>query len=68
MYIACNCSGVWLALGIAPGAGGGALRYRMGTHCQTAARSGSGEHQNVGAVNSFEGKKRGAVNFKLGTK
>ena len=31
----------------------------MVTHCQTAARSRSGEHQNVGAVNSFEGKKGG---------
>ena len=39
--------------------GGGALRYRMATHCQTAARSGSGECQNIGAVNSFEGKKGG---------
>ena len=45
----------------------------MVTHCQTAARSRSGEHQNVGAVNSFEGKKGGGegggrggvVNFKL---
>ena len=39
--------------------GGGALTYRMATHCQTAARSGSGECQNIGAVNSFEGKKGG---------
>ena len=38
---------------------GGALRYQMATHCQTAARSGSGERQNIGAVNSFEGKKGG---------
>ena len=38
---------------------GGALRYRMATHCQTAARSGSGERQNIGAVNSLEGKKGG---------
>ena len=33
----------------------------MATRCQTAARSGSGERQNIGAVNSFESKKRGAV-------
>ena len=26
---------------------------------------GSGEHQNIGAVNSFEDKNRGVVNFKL---
>ena len=38
---------------------GGALRYQMATHCETAARSGSGERQNIGAVNSFEGKKGG---------
>ena len=31
----------------------------MATHCQMAARSGSGECQNIGAVNSFEGKKGG---------
>ena len=40
----------------------------MASHCQTAARSGSGERQNVGVVNSFEGKMGGgggAVNFKL---
>ena len=29
----------------------------MATHCQTAARSGSSERQNLGAVNSFEGRK-----------
>ena len=39
------------------GEGGGALRYCMATHCQNAARSGSGERQNLGVVNSFEGKK-----------
>ena len=47
---------------------GGALKYQMATNCQMAARSGSGERQNIGAVNSFEGKKKGgggAVNFKL---
>ena len=27
--------------------GGGALRYQMATHCQTAAQSGSGEHQYI---------------------
>ena len=31
----------------------------MATHCLTSARSGSGEHQNIGAVNSFEGKNGG---------
>ena len=31
----------------------------MGTHCHTAARSGSGDHQNLGAVNSFGAKKGG---------
>ena len=30
----------------------------MATHCQTAA-SGSGERQNIGGVNSLEGKKGG---------
>ena len=45
--------------------GGGALRYRMATDCQTAAQSGSGEGQNIGAAHSFEGKKRGEVNFLL---
>ena len=29
----------------------------MATDCQTAAQSGGGEHQNLGAVNYFEGKK-----------
>ena len=47
--------------------GGGALRYRMATHCQTTTRSGSGERQNIGAINCFEGQKGGAVNFKLST-
>ena len=28
----------------------------MGTHCQPAAWTGSGEHQNLVAVNSFGGK------------
>ena len=31
----------------------------MTTHCQTAARSGGGERQNLGAVNPLEGKKGG---------
>ena len=31
----------------------------MTTHCQTAAQSGGGERQNLGAVNPFEGKKGG---------
>ena len=35
-----------------PGGGGG-TQVLIGTHCQTAARSGSGERQNSGAVNSF---------------
>ena len=34
----------------------------MATHCQTATQSGSSERQNSGAVNSFWGKKGGAVN------
>ena len=38
---------------------GGALRYQMATHCQMAAQSCSSEHQNIGAVSSFEGKKGG---------
>ena len=29
------------------------------THCHTVVQSNSGEHQNKGAVNSFEGKKGG---------
>ena len=36
--------------------GGGALRYRMATHCRIV-KSSSGKRQNVGAVNSFGGKK-----------
>ena len=40
----------------------GALRCQMATHCQMAARSGSGECQKIGAVNSFEGKKGGRSN------
>ena len=48
---------------VCPGApGGGALRYQMATHCQTAGRSGSGERENIGAVNSFEAKKGGRSN------
>ena len=31
----------------------------MATHCQTAAQSGNGEHQNIRAVNSSQGKKGG---------
>ena len=31
----------------------------MASHCQTAAQSGSGECQNIGAVNTFQGKKGG---------
>ena len=41
------------------GGGGGALRYRMATHCQMVAWSGSRERQNIGAVNSFECRKGG---------
>ena len=48
--------------GSIPGGGGGALRYQMATQCQTAARSGSSERQNIGAVNSFEAKKGGRSN------
>ena len=44
----------------------------MAIHCPTAVWSGNDERQNIGAVNSFEGKKkkggRGAVDFKLRTK
>ena len=39
--------------------GGGGILVPTATHCQTAARSGSSECQNIGAVNSFEGKKGG---------
>ena len=31
----------------------------MDTDCHTASHSGSSEHQNLGAVNSFEGQKGG---------
>ena len=41
------------------GRGAEVLRYQMATHCKTATRSGSGERQNIGAVNSFEGRKGG---------
>ena len=34
---------------------GGGTQVRMGTHCQTAAWSRSGECQHLGAVNSFWG-------------
>ena len=37
--------------------GGGALRYQIATHCQTAGQSGSGECQNIGKVK--EEKKKG---------
>ena len=47
------------------GVAGRALRYWMATHWQTAMPSRSGECQNLGAVNSFEGKKGEVVNFKL---
>ena len=44
----------------------------MATHCQTAVQSGSGERQNIGVVDSFEGKKEGGggrevVKFKPST-
>ena len=32
----------------------------MATHCQTAAQRESCERQNIGAVNSFGGKKGGS--------
>ena len=50
------CRQAYLPLLLPPG---GALWYRTSTHCQTAAQSRSGEGQNIGAVNSFEGKKEG---------
>ena len=31
--------------------------YQMATHCQIAIQSGSGEYQDIGAVNSLESKK-----------
>ena len=34
-----------------------ALGYQMDTHCQTAARSRSGERQNLGVVSYFWGSK-----------
>ena len=39
--------------------GGGALRLWMITHCQSGEQCGSSERQNIGAVQSFEGKKGG---------
>ena len=36
--------------------GWGVLGYRVDTHCQMAAQSGSSEHQNLGALSSFWGK------------
>ena len=42
-----------------PQGGGTQVPNVYGVHCQTAAQSGSGEGQNIGAVNSFEGKKEG---------
>ena len=38
---------------------GGALLCLMATNCQTAGQSRGSEHQNLGAVNSFEGKSGG---------
>ena len=35
----------------------------MATHSQTAARSRRGERQNIGAVNSFEGKKGRSTSY-----
>ena len=41
---------------MARGPGGrGTLRYWIDTHCQKKARSRSGEYQNLGLVNCFEG-------------
>ena len=40
----------------------------MGTHCQTAAQSGSSERQSSGAVNSFWGEKKGGGGGQLQTK
>ena len=39
----------------------------MDSHCQMAARSGSGEFQILGAVSIFESKNRGSFNSKLKT-
>ena len=35
----------------------GGTQYQIATHWQMAVRNGSGERQNIGAVNQFEGKK-----------
>ena len=43
--------------------GGGALRYKMATHCQEAAPSGSGKHKNVGSTTLKTNE--WAVNLKL---
>ena len=42
--------------------GGGGLRYTMATHngyTMATAQSGSSEHQHIGLVSPFEGKKGG---------
>ena len=39
----------------------------MATHYQTAARSRSGERQNIVVVNSFEGKKGGRSTSNMGS-
>ena len=44
-------------LGLKPG--GGALWYRMATHCQTAARTGRGDRQNIGRSTHLKAEKGG---------
>ena len=39
----------------------------MDTNCQMTTQSGGSEGQNLGAINYFEDKKGGAVNFELRT-
>ena len=62
----CQLTMAWtFSLGKEGGRGGGALRYQIITHCQTAMQSGSSARQNLWMVNSFEAKKGGVVNFTL---
>ena len=39
--------------------GGGGTQITNGYPLPNVAQSGSSEHQNIGAINSFEGKNRG---------
>ena len=45
--------------------GGGALRYKIATHCQTASLSRSGEHQELGVDQLEKGGRGGQLQTQL---